>query len=30
VQLKGKLVVRLKGGDVVLPLALSGNLSDRS
>ncbi|HWZ85892.1 MAG TPA: LEA type 2 family protein [Thermoanaerobaculia bacterium] len=30
VQIKGKLVVRLKGGDVVLPLALSGNLSDRS
>jgi LEA14-like dessication related protein len=29
-QLKGKLVVRLKGGDVVVPLALSGNLSDAS
>jgi len=29
-QLKGKLVVRLKGGDVAIPLALSGNLSDRS
>lgn len=30
VQLKGKLVVRLTGGDVVVPLALSGNLSDAS
>jgi LEA14-like dessication related protein len=30
VQLKGRLVVRLKGGDVAVPLALSGNLSDAS
>lgn len=30
VQLKGRLVVRLKGGDVALPIALSGNLSDAS
>jgi hypothetical protein len=30
VQLKGRLVVRLKGGDVALPIALSGNLSDVS
>lgn len=30
VRLKGRLVVRLKGGDVIVPLALSGNLSDAS
>ena len=30
VELKGKLVVRLKGGDVAVPLALSGNLSGAS
>ncbi len=30
VQLKGKLVLRLKGGDVAVPLALSGNLSGGS
>ncbi len=30
VQLKGRLVVRLKGGDVAVPLVLSGNLSDAS
>ncbi|HEY1434144.1 MAG TPA: LEA type 2 family protein [Thermoanaerobaculia bacterium] len=30
VQLKGRLVVRLKGGDVAIPLALSGNLSGGS
>lgn len=29
-KLTGRLVVRLKGGDVVVPLALSGNLSDAS
>ncbi len=30
VRLRGKLVVRLKGGDVAVPLALSGNLSGGS
>ena len=30
VRLQGKLVVRLKGGDVAVPLSLSGNLSDAS
>jgi LEA14-like dessication related protein len=30
VKLTGRLVVRLKGGDVAIPIALSGNLSDRS
>jgi len=30
VQLKGKLVVRLKGGDVAVPLAMSGHLGDAS
>ena len=30
VKLTGRLVVRLKGGDVAIPISLSGNLSDRS
>jgi LEA14-like dessication related protein len=30
VQLRGRLVVRLKGGDVAVPLTLSGNLADAS
>ena len=30
VKLTGRLVVRLKGGDVAIPIALSGNLSDKS
>jgi len=30
VKLTGRLVVRLKGGDVAIPIAMSGNLSDRS
>ncbi len=30
VKLRGRLVLRLRGGDVVVPLALSGNLSDAS
>jgi LEA14-like dessication related protein len=30
VKLTGRLVVRLKGGDISVPLALSGNLSDAS
>lgn len=30
VKLIGRLVVRLKGGDVAIPISLSGNLSDRS
>lgn len=30
VRLTGRLVIRLKGGDVVVPLALSGNLTDAS
>jgi LEA14-like dessication related protein len=30
VRLRGKLVVRLKGGDVTVPLALSGHLSEGS
>jgi len=30
VRLTGRLVVRLKGGDLSVPLALSGNLSDAS
>ena len=30
VKLTGRLVVRLKGGDLSIPVALSGNLSDRS
>ena len=30
VKLTGRLLVRLKGGDVAIPISLSGNLSDRS
>ncbi len=30
VKLTGRLVIRLKGGDVAVPISLSGNLSDRS
>ncbi len=30
VKLTGRLVIRLKGGDVAVPLSLSGNLSDAS
>jgi LEA14-like dessication related protein len=30
VKLTGRLVVRLKGGDLSVPIALSGNLSDAS
>ena len=30
VKLTGRLVVRLKGGDVAIPISLSGNLSDAS
>ncbi len=30
VKLRGRLVIRLKGGDVVVPLGLTGNLSDAS
>ena len=30
VKLTGRLVVRLKGGDLAIPISLSGNLSDRS